>query len=125
MVKLVVIGAGIVGASVAAHAASLGADVTLLDACTTPGAGTTDVSFAWLNSNDKAPDSYHAFNVRGMEEYEGLHRALGGMPWHFPCGNIEWASKGGSTELANRATRLEALGYPVRLLTGQELVSCA
>jgi len=47
---LVVVGAGIVGASVAYHAARAGAVVTLVDAGR-PGAGVTADSFAWIGAS--------------------------------------------------------------------------
>lgn len=47
---LVVVGAGIVGASVAYHAARAGAVVTLVDAGR-PGAGVTVDSFAWIGAS--------------------------------------------------------------------------
>ncbi|MGH3314273.1 MAG: FAD-dependent oxidoreductase, partial [Streptomyces sp.] len=45
-----VVGAGIVGASVAYHAARAGAVVTLVDAGR-PGAGVTADSFAWIGAS--------------------------------------------------------------------------
>jgi len=50
----VVIGAGILGAAVAARLAEAGLQVTLLDQ-DHPGQATSRWSFAWINSNDKAP----------------------------------------------------------------------
>src|SRR5437868_11319386 len=44
----VVVGAGIVGASVAYHLARAGASVTLLDQAASPAAGVTGDSFAWI-----------------------------------------------------------------------------
>jgi glycine/D-amino acid oxidase-like deaminating enzyme len=52
--RCVVVGAGILGASVAARLAAAGLRVTLLDQ-DQPGRATSRWSFAWLNSNDKAP----------------------------------------------------------------------
>lgn len=47
--RIVVIGAGIIGASIAYHLAAAGAKVTVLEA-ERPGAGATENSFAWLNA---------------------------------------------------------------------------
>ena len=52
--NLVVVGAGIVGASVAYHAARAGAVVTLVDAGQ-PGAGVTANSFAWIGASGVRP----------------------------------------------------------------------
>jgi glycine/D-amino acid oxidase-like deaminating enzyme len=46
--SVVVIGAGIVGASVAYHLARRGAPVTLIDRGTAPATGVTGGSFAWI-----------------------------------------------------------------------------
>ena len=50
MPEVVVVGAGIVGASVAYHAARLGAAVTVVDKAL-PGSGVTGDSFAWIRSS--------------------------------------------------------------------------
>src|SRR5690242_8191031 len=59
--RCVVIGAGILGAAVAARLAAAGLRVTLLDQ-DEPGRATSRWSFAWINSNDKAPRPYHDLN---------------------------------------------------------------
>ena len=50
--KIVIVGAGILGASIAFHLVELGAHVTVLDAAE-PGNGASGVSFAWINGRDK------------------------------------------------------------------------
>ena len=60
-----VIGAGVLGASVAARLAKTGMHVTLLEA-DQPGRGTSRWSFAWVNSNDKGPRPYHDLNHAGL-----------------------------------------------------------
>ncbi len=52
MTKVVVIGAGLLGSSVADELAGRGADVTVLDAGR-PGSGTSGSSFAWVNAQHK------------------------------------------------------------------------
>ena len=59
------IGAGVLGASVAARLAAAGMRVTLLEAGQ-PGRGTSRWSFAWVNSNDKGPRPYHDLNRAGL-----------------------------------------------------------
>ena len=49
--SVVVVGAGIVGASVAYHLARRGAPVTLIDRCAAPAAGVTGGSFAWIGGH--------------------------------------------------------------------------
>ena len=62
MTKMIVIGAGVMGASVAYRLAQAGADVTVLEA-TRIGGGTSGCSFAWTNAHKKPPKPYHDLNV--------------------------------------------------------------
>ena len=52
--KVAVIGAGIVGSSVAYRLSEGGAEVVMIDGAE-PGSGTTSTSFAWVNANNKLP----------------------------------------------------------------------
>jgi glycine/D-amino acid oxidase-like deaminating enzyme len=116
----VVIGAGMLGAAVAARLASAGLPVTLLDR-DQPGRASTRWSFAWLNSNDKAPRPYHELNHAGIRSWAELAPDLGGAAWYRPVGNIELAtSEAGRAELEARVRRLAGWGYPARLVDPAE-----
>jgi glycine/D-amino acid oxidase-like deaminating enzyme len=80
MPRIVVIGAGVMGASVAYRAALAGASVTVLEAGRI-GGGTSGCSFAWTNSNEKTPRAYHDLNVAGMRAHAALAEELGATPW--------------------------------------------
>jgi len=114
--RIVVIGAGIVGAAVAASLTRRGAQVTILEA-RHPGSGTTATSFAWVNSANKDPESYFALNhagVRAHHEFAGQRTT----PWFFPTGNMEWAvSDEHRAALSARMEKLRARGYPARWIT--------
>ncbi len=111
MPRIAVIGAGIVGASVALRLAEAGAEVWLIDAAH-PGEGTTASSFAWINANRKTPRDYFALNFAGLREHERLREEPGGAPWFHQDGNFEWAdTPEGSAELAARVERLQGWGY--------------
>src|SRR5207302_11379745 len=100
--RCVVIGAGVMGASVAARLAAAGMRVTLLDQ-DQPGRAASRWSFAWLNSNDKAPRPYHDLNHAGIRAWAELAADLGGAAWYRPVGNLELAtSDAGRAELAAR-----------------------
>src|ERR1700733_12181961 len=104
--RYVVAGAGVLGVCLTARLAGAGAEVTLLEQ-DQPGQAATRSSFAWLNSNDKAPRAYHELNHAGMHAWEELARDLGGGAWYRPAGNLEWAvSAAGRAELAARVRRL-------------------
>jgi len=112
----VVIGAGVLGACVAARLSEAGIEVTLLERAQ-PGRAATRSSFAWLNANDKAPRAYHDLNHAGMRAWADLSASLGGAAWYRPAGNIEWAEDTpGRARLAARVRRLAGWGYPARLV---------
>ena len=120
---VLVVGAGIVGASVAFRLAAAGATVTLLDAGR-PGGGTSAATFAWINANSKGPFAYHLLNVCGMAEHLTLCRELENAAWLHQSGNLEWAvGERGEAALRARTERLRAWGYPVERLTRRELRS--
>ena len=115
-----VIGAGVLGASVAARLAGAGMHVTLLDQ-DEPGYGTSRWSFAWVNSNDKGPRPYHDLNHAGIRAWAELAPGLDGAAWYRPAGNLELAtSDSGRDELAARVERLASWGYPARLIDAAE-----
>jgi glycine/D-amino acid oxidase-like deaminating enzyme len=114
--RYVVAGAGVLGVCLTARLAEAGAEVMLLEQ-DQPGQAATRSSFAWLNSNDKAPRAYHELNHAGIRAWEELARHLGGGAWYRPAGNLEWAvSAAGRAELAARVRRLSDWGYPARLI---------
>ena len=72
--RVIVVGAGVIGTSIAYRLAAASADVTLLDAGQ-PGGATTSRSFAWLNGNDKQPPAYGQLNAEGIAVRSGHHCA--------------------------------------------------
>jgi D-hydroxyproline dehydrogenase subunit beta len=112
--RYVVVGAGVLGASVAARLASAGHQVTLLDQ-DQPGHGTSRWSLAWLNSNDKAPRPYHDLNHAGIGAWAELAPDLDGTAWYRPVGHLELATAD-SAELQARVRRLTEWSYPARLI---------
>src|SRR3984885_1018264 len=114
--RYVVAGAGVLGVCLTARRAGAGAEVMLLEQ-DQPGQAATRSSFAWLNSNVKAPRAYHELNHAGIRAWAELARDLGGGAWYRPAGNLEWAvSAAGREELAARVRRLRTWGYPARLI---------
>jgi len=118
---IVVIGGGIIGASVTYRLALAGARVTLLEVGHLSG-GTSGASFAWLNANNKPPLAYHILNTGGMAEHRILASAFGSAPWLHLDGNIEWAAdEAGHAALIEKVGRLRGWGYQAELLTTAEL----
>lgn len=109
--RVAVIGAGIVGASVAFRLTQGGAKVWVFDRGKAA-SGTTAASFAWVNANNKTPREYFELNRAGMEEHFRLCDELpGGAPWLHRDGNLIWAEGEDLVELERRVERLRSWGY--------------
>ena len=114
MLRITVIGAGIVGASVAFRLAQSGAArVWVIDKSKRPGSGTTSASFAWANANAKTPHAYFELNYAGLEEHLRLRDELPRRaPWLQGGGSLEWAEEDANQdELCRRVDRLRSWGY--------------
>ena len=119
--NVVVIGAGIIGSSVAYHLAEAGCSVKVVDSKGVAG-GATRASFAWLNSNAKQPRNYHDLNVAGMQEHKRFARKSQRAPWFHPSGNFEWsATEEGEAELEAKVNRLRNWRYAAGWVTVEEL----
>lgn len=115
MIRAVVVGAGVVGSSVAYYLARQGVSVTVVEG-TRPASGTTSRSYAWVNANDKPPRSYHDLNAAGVAEHHALLRQFGPGGFH-PTGNLELAAADcRQSELRQRVARLESWGYRAELV---------
>ena len=118
LVRVVVIGAGIIGAAVAAGLTRRGAQVTLLEE-RFPGAGTTGTSFAWVNARNKEPEPYFTLNHAAVH----AHHALEGGGF-VATGHLECAT--GDAHLAELLARVERLRdreYAVERITAGRAVS--
>jgi glycine/D-amino acid oxidase-like deaminating enzyme len=91
MADVVVVGAGIVGASIAYHAARLGADVTLVDKAL-PGAGATGESFAWIGASEREPGPGGALRAAATREYRRLAAELPAVRVRW-TGSLQWGER--------------------------------
>jgi glycine/D-amino acid oxidase-like deaminating enzyme len=93
---VLVVGAGIIGASIAWHLVRAGAHVTLTDA-DEPGGLATRHSWAWINASWGNPESYFRLRVRAMDEWRRLEQEVpdvrvawvGGLLWELPPEQLE------------------------------------
>jgi len=94
--QVIVVGAGIIGASIAWHLAEAGAAVTIVDAAR-PGGVATANSFAWINASWGNPEPYFRLRMRAIAEWTRLKTAVdaiplawcGGLCWHLPPQGLE------------------------------------
>lgn len=86
--QIVVVGAGIVGASIAWHLTARGAAVTVLEAGAAGGAATA-ASFAWINATAGNPEPYFRLRLRSMAEWRRLHAEVPALPLSW-CGGLCW-----------------------------------
>jgi len=115
-VEAVVIGAGVIGLSVATELGRRGVNVTVVEQGT-PGAGTSAASYGWVNANNKEPCAYHELNHAGLEAHRKLAQTTGGT-WLQAGGHLEVATDPAhQEELARRLSRLCDLGYEAELIT--------
>src|SRR5262245_35256019 len=118
--RVVVAGAGIIGASIAWHLAKLGASVTVIDR-QGPATHASRASFAWINASwSKQPQAYHALNQAGVARWKLLQPELG-LPVRWG-GSLEGnADPSQEKELASRVAEQMAWGEQTRILAGGDL----
>ena len=114
--KVAVIGAGVIGVTVAAELALKGADVVLIDQ-SSPGAGTSSTSYAWLNSNGKEPRAYFDLNLAGLRAHKRLS-PTDESGWIGLGGHVEFAvDDAHRRDLAARVERLAPRDYGAEIIT--------
>ncbi|WP_413372802.1 NAD(P)/FAD-dependent oxidoreductase [Paenibacillus taichungensis] len=87
--KIVIIGAGIVGASMAYHLAKRNQDVTVIERHPAAAREVTDKSFAWIHTTHRvAPDYWHLYDA-ALEEYHTLQQELPELKIHWH-GALTW-----------------------------------
>jgi glycine/D-amino acid oxidase-like deaminating enzyme len=118
--RIAVIGAGIIGASIAYHLARRGAAVTVLDRGQPAGEATAK-SFAWINATWGNPLPYFRLRFLSMQEYRRLEDELDcalGVVWR---GCLIWDLA--DADLEEFARRHAAWGYDVRLVERAEIAA--
>ena len=117
MQKVAVIGAGVVGSTIAATLSARGHTVTVLDAGQ-PGHAVSEASFAWVNANyRKRPASYRELNRRAVQTHHRWRRE-GKAPWFYPTGSLAVTGGTGGQESMEAAAHEDE---PIEELGGSEL----
>jgi glycine/D-amino acid oxidase-like deaminating enzyme len=94
--RVIVIGSGIIGASIAYHLAKAGAEVTVIEAGA-PGGVATRASWAWINASWGNPEPYFRLRVRSIEHWHKMQSEIprlainwcGGLIWDLPPAELE------------------------------------
>jgi glycine/D-amino acid oxidase-like deaminating enzyme len=120
MTRMIVIGAGVMGASVAYRLAQAGAAVTVLEAGRV-GGGTSGISFAWTNAHRKPPRSYHDLNVGGMKAHAALRDEFGAIPWWHGGGSLEWEPEADRAAQRQNVEQLQSWGYAAEWIDHKQL----
>ncbi|WP_334148453.1 NAD(P)/FAD-dependent oxidoreductase [Microbacterium sp.] len=110
--RIAVVGAGVIGASIAARVAGRGTEVVLLSAETAGSTPVSRASFAWVNSHAKRPDAYRRLNEEGRRLHaEGS--AARETPWFHRVGaeidGVEYPDDGYVDTSAFLAAQLDDL----------------
>lgn len=93
---IIVVGAGIIGASIAWHLARDRTRVTIIDAAE-PGGVATRASWAWINASWGNPEAYFRLRIRSMTQWRRLEREVpgvevawtGGLLWDLPPDELD------------------------------------
>jgi glycine/D-amino acid oxidase-like deaminating enzyme len=118
---VVVVGAGIVGCSIAVHLLDRGVRPVLID-LDRPGQGASAGSFASISAFGKDPAAYFQLAVAGVSGWSRFAERLGGEVGLRRGGEVRVA--GGPADgrvLAARVDEARGRGYPVRMVDRDEL----
>jgi glycine/D-amino acid oxidase-like deaminating enzyme len=118
--RVAVIGAGIVGASIAYNLSRRGCDVLLLDK-RGPAAQASGNSFAWINASwFDAPRSYFDLRTHSLNEYHRLSQDVD-IPLHWG-GSLEWYhTVGQEQEISTGVRRIQNYGAPTWMIDRDRL----
>ena len=88
--EAVVVGAGIIGSSIAYELSKRGVKVTLIEK-NMPGSACSGSSFSWINATyPKKPYSYNLFSQLGINAFHLIQKELSlDIKWN---GSLEWSS---------------------------------
>jgi glycine/D-amino acid oxidase-like deaminating enzyme len=116
--KIVIIGSGIIGASLAYHLAAKGAEVMVLEAAGKAGGVATPNTWGWINASWGNPEPYAKLRMQSMRLWHILGSAIGlNVNW---CGGLMWDIP--PEDLKTYVTLHSAWGYRPRLVDRTEAI---
>ncbi|MEQ9488219.1 MAG: FAD-dependent oxidoreductase [Alphaproteobacteria bacterium] len=117
MQNIIVIGAGVIGASIAYNLALKGFRVTVFEQ-NLPASGATSKTFAWLNANFAETPEYFRLRKAGLAEYETLSERFGTEIGLCRGGSLWWEEEGDALDSHYRG--LIGFGYQASILNAAE-----
>ena len=120
--KVVIVGAGIIGSTIAYNLSSHNElNITIIES-KSPCSGASSHSFAWLNSFGKEPSEYHQLNRLAMGMWNRFSDNLGNNVGFHQGGEIHLENTSdGAKKLKKQVKRLQEEGYPCYIITKEEL----
>ena len=114
--RIVVVGAGIIGSSIAYHLTKIGAQVTLIER-DQPAAHASGKSFAWINASyPKKPYSYHHLSRLSLLAYQKLETEIG-IDIHWG-GSLEWFTSLENQKMLTQEIKIQQdYGVPIEMLS--------
>lgn len=117
--RVIIVGAGIIGASAAYHLAKAGAQVSVFDAGEAGGVATRN-SWAWINASWGSPAPYFRLRIRAIDEWHRLEPELPALRPDW-CGGLIWDLP--PAELDAYAEERRAWGHPIRRVSQAEILA--
>ncbi len=118
--RVIIIGAGIIGASLAWHLAEAGADVLVLDREAKPGGIATPKSWAWINASWGNDAAYARLRFAAMDGWRRLDREIPGLQVNW-CGGLLWDLP--MPDLETFVKERQGEGYDIRLIGKPEIMA--
>ena len=121
---VVIVGAGIIGASLAYHLSQRARIAVRVLERDIPGAGASGHSFAWANAFGKDPRDYHTLNRRSLDMWYRLAYQLDADIGIHYGGEMRWEnSHERAAQLRQRIRQLQTWGYPCRIIARDEMLA--
>ena len=116
--RVIIVGAGILGASLAWHLASSGAEVLVLEREARPGGIATPNSWAWINASWGNDPTYARLRFAAMERWKKLDAEIPGLKVNW-CGGLLWDLAPPNLEAFVKER--QGQGYAIRLVGKAEI----
>lgn len=119
MTRIIIIGAGLLGAALAFALRRSGVQVTVLEAALHPASQASGRSFGWINASFYLTPAHHHLRVAAIAAHHRMARDLDADLWEWP-GCLWWEDL---SRLDQMAEGLAAHGYEAREVTGAQVAA--